>query len=732
MGEGDSPSRKVLKGVLERILFCNEDTGYAVARLSVDGRFDPVTITGTLATLNRGQQIRCTGAWTTHPRFGQQFKVDSFEIIMPGTREGIIKYLSSGAIKGIGPSLAKRLVDRFGTETLEVIGQTPQRLQEVSGIGESRVAMIQKAWGRQRGIQDIMVFLRGHGLGPVHSAKVFRHYGKDAIRLVKENPYRLSDEIFGIGFKTADRIALNLGVPPDSPFRIRAALIFLLGAAADEGHLCLPERELIIRTCGFLEVDPVLVEEQVAALCTEDRLVKEEKEGPIAPEEAAPPSMIFIRGLRDAEEGVRFFLARLMDHAKWTVPINIPKAIEWSEREAGIALEAVQREAVEASLREPVLIITGGPGVGKTTIVRCIAKIFAIKKFKLSLAAPTGRAAKRLSEATGFKASTIHRLLRFSPKTFTFERDEDNPLPCDVLIVDESSMIDVPLMDKLARAIRPAARLILVGDVDQLPSVGPGVLLRSLIQCGRFPVVRLTRLFRQEEGSGITVAAHAVNAGRLPRFTPAGEEGETYFIESADPEEVAKQIVEMVRDRIPERFGLDPMTDVQVLAPMHKGAAGTENLNRLLQEALNPEGDEMTRFGRTLRVGDKVMQIRNNYNLNVFNGDIGFIRSINREKGAVTVRVDDRDVVYDSDDLDELVHAYCVTVHKSQGSEFPAVVVPLLTQHYIMLRRNLLYTGITRARRLLVVLGSKRALQIAVSNSQTSMRYSLLEQRLRR
>lgn len=729
MEDASHPGPEKIEGVLERIIYRNEENGYGVARFKVKGRKDPISITGTLAAVCAGESLILFGSWTHHPRFGKQFQVDGFENVRPSTGRGIIKYLSSGLIKGIGPKIAEKLVDHFGEETLNVIDDDPAKLLEVPGIGEGRLREIARAWTMQKGIREVMVFLQGYGLGPGYSAKIYRHYGQEAIRLVKENPYRLSEDIFGIGFKTADRMALNLGVQKDSPYRIRAALGHLLEQAAGEGHLCLPYPMLVRRSQEFLDSDERLIGEQVDALARDGRLVIESRRGVIPPGEEEDGRLVYARPLLDAERTVYEYLKALKLHPKREVSIHIPRAVEWAEKDAKIYLEASQREAVTAALSEPVLVITGGPGVGKTTIVRCIARIFSQKNLKLALAAPTGRAARRLKEATGFEASTIHRLLRFNPQTFQFEHDENFPLPCDVLIVDESSMIDVPLMEKLVRAVRPDARLILVGDADQLPSVGPGELLSSLIQCGKFRVVRLTKLFRQEEGGGITLAAHAINAGGIPEFTPPGGEGEIFFIDKPDPEEAARQVVDLVRDRIPSRFGLDPLSDIQVLAPMHKGAAGTESLNRLLQEALNPEGEEVTRYNRTYRVGDKVMQIRNNYTLNVFNGEIGFVDHIDAEEGLLRILMDDRTVEYRFENLDELVHAYCVSVHKSQGSEFPAVVLPLLTQHFILLRRNLLYTGVTRARKLLVLLGAQRALHIAVSNDQTSLRYSLLKER---
>ncbi len=736
MGDVLFPSREKIQGELDHIIFQNEENGYTVALFKAEGRSGTVRVTGELAGVSPGETLLLKGAWVRHPRFGLQFKADEFEIIYPATRKGIIKYLSSGFVKGIGPKLSVVLVNKFGSDTLEVIGKTPEKLLEVSGIGKKRIAMIEKAWAKHAGIRDAIVFFRGYGLGASHTMKVLKRYGNDAVSVVKKNPYRLTDEIFGIGFKTADSIALNLGVEKSSPFRIRAALEYLMNEASSEGHMCLPYPDVLKMAGEVLGLDAQPIVEEIESLGQGGPIVIEEKvesPGELSAGESGAQRMrmVFARYLRDAEVTVHTCLRRLKHHAKWSVPIDVERAVNWAEQRTGLELEASQRDAVAAALKEPVLIITGGPGVGKTTIINCITKILLRKKYDIALAAPTGRAAKRLSESTGLRASTIHRLLGFNPHSYSFEHDEKNPLTCNVLVVDESSMVDTVLMEKLVRALDPTARLILVGDVDQLPSVGPGELLRSLIECGKFAKKRLTKLFRQDEGGGITLAAHEVNSGGIPRFTAPGEDGEIFFVDEPEPERAAMRVVELVGDRIPDRFGIDPMTGIQVLTPMHKGAAGTENLNSMLQEAMNPAGSEVSRFGRTYRAGDKVMQIRNNYTLDVFNGDIGFVHAIDSENKLLRVRMDERVVEYGFDDLDELQHAYCVTVHKSQGSEFPAVVIPLLTQHYIMLRRNLIYTGITRARKLLVIVGSQKAVRLAVANTQTGVRHSLLEERLR-
>ena len=567
--------------------------------------------------------------------------------------------------------------------------------------------------------------------------KIHARYGKETVRLIKENPYRLCSEVFGIGFKTADRIARELGVGESSAYRIEAALSHLLELATAEGHLCLPRQELISRVSEVIEADRSLLDDRISKMCGRGVLFEEEGRIPsISEGKSETLPMIFLSPFRDAEINVFKRLEAIETFQGSNVSINGPAALDWAEKGSGLDLDTSQRDAVLAALGEPVLIITGGPGVGKTTIIRLIARIFNRKGVRIMLAAPTGRAAKRLSEAAGFPASTIHRMLKFRPRKYSFEHNRSNPLPCDMLVVDECSMIDVPIAEKLLMAVPDGARLLLVGDSDQLPSVGPGDFLRALIESKRFPVKRLTKLFRQKEEGGIITAAHAVNAGRYPRFTPGGAEGEVFFVEQPDAEKAARMVVRLVSERIPKRFGLDPVRDVQVITPMHKGAVGTERLNAGLRDVLNPGRSGPTGRGGApagpgpFREGDKVMQIRNNYELEVFNGDIGFAESIDKEEGTMTVLMQGRAVEYDSGQAGELVHAYCVSIHKSQGCEFPAVVMPLLTQHFLLLKRNLVYTGITRARKLLVIVGSPRALRIAVANDTVSERYSLLRSRL--
>jgi len=722
---------ETIEGVLEKIVYRNDENGYTVARLIVDDSDRPITVTGNLFSISPGESLRCTGKWVAHAKFGRQFNVDIFEVTAPSTREGIVKYLSSGLVKGIGPKLAQRMVELFGKDTLRIIEEEPQRLGEVDGIGAGRIRDISAAWGAHQDIQEIIVFLRSYGVGQALAARIYKHYGKETVGLIRENPYRLCEEVIGIGFKTADRIAANLGVEKDSPFRIGAVIAHLLDQAAGEGHLCVPWPELVTRAAEATGCAPEMVDEQIAAKIDNRSLAVKERYVAAFLDEGQDRRMVYVRHLADAEATIAERLRTLEQSAKKEGAFQDQKALQWAEKANNIDLDDAQRAAILAALREPVLIITGGPGVGKTTIIRLITQILRGRQFRCALGAPTGRAAKRIAESTGSEASTIHRLLKFNPRTYSFDHNRSNPLPCDYVILDECSMIDVPLAARLLEAIPDSARVLFVGDADQLPSVGPGNFLRDLITSGRFRVKALTRLFRQKAEGGIITAAHAVNRGEIPRFSRAGAPGEIFFIEQPDAEAAAAMVVRLVTERIPARFGLDPVRDIQVLTPMHKGPAGTERLNVALRQALNPGEGGIVRQGAVYRGGDKVMQTRNNYDLGVFNGDMGSIESIDAEAGRIAVRVDERLIDFDSEHLDELVHSYCVSIHKSQGCEFPAVVLPLLTQHFLLLKRNLLYTGITRARKLLVLVGTQKALRIAVGNDTISERYSLLEQRLK-
>ncbi len=724
------PQSETITGTLERIIYSNEENHYTVALLQPENRREPVTIVGNLASVQCGEILKLTGHWTTHKQFGPQFHVEKYESVLPATVTGIKKYLGSGLIKGIGPKFAERIVAHFGGKTLEVIDQYSARLREVDGIGEERARRIKLAWNEQKAIRDIMIFLQSYGISSSQAAKIYQHYGSDAMQVVKANPYQLARDIHGIGFKTADAIAAHMGVPADSPRRLRAGILHTLQELMDDGHTCCPQEELCRHAAEQLSVPDDKIKAEVHALAaTHDVAVEDE--------------LVFLSGLHRAENDLAMRLKWLVQTPLGLPDIKLDRALEWFEQQNNIALAPAQRDAIKAALTSKLTVITGGPGVGKTTITRGIVEILRAKKCRVLLASPTGRAAKRLSESTGATAQTIHRLLKYDATTHGFVHNERKPLDGHLLIVDEASMLDVPLAHQLMKAVPATASLVLVGDIDQLPSVGPGNVLRDIIESGVGRTVRLTEIFRQDKASHIVLNAHRVNSGLMPdatRDSVAGSPAQDfYFIEQDEPEKALETIIALVTDRIPKRFNLDPFDDIQVLTPMHRGVCGVENINRQLQGALNPVGakfslrlneQQVERYGRVYRVRDKLMQIRNNYDKDVFNGDLGRLRAINAEDQTLTVMMDDRPVVYDFTDLDELLPAYCISIHKSQGSEYPAVIVPILTQHYVLLQRNLLYTAITRARKLVVLIGSKKALSIAVRNDKTAARYTRLKQRL--
>ncbi len=717
-----------LEGVLERVVFANEENAWSVVRLAVPGRRDPVTAVGNLLGVQPGENLRLTGAWIQDPKYGRQFKVSSYQTVAPATRTGIEKYLSSGLIRGIGKGLAGRLVQAFGLETLEVIENQPERLREVEGIGPQRSAAIQRAWVEQRDIKDVMVFLQSHGVSTSFAIKVYKTYGAQAVHVVRENPYRLAIDIYGIGFKTADTIAASLGISPTAPQRIEAGTLHLLGEAADRGHVFLPRQQLQEDAGKLLGAEVWRVDQATAALAESGQVVVETS--PAAPADPAEAA-ISLKPLHTAESGIAARIRALLVQPPLPLEIDLDRALEWFEKQEQISLAAEQRQAIRAGLTRKVLVITGGPGTGKTTLVQGIVRILEKKGQKILLAAPTGRAAKRLAEATEGEAATIHRLLEFNAQTRAFDRNRERPLSCDLLIVDEASMLDTVLAYHLLRAVPDAGRLILVGDVDQLPSVGPGSVLADLIRSDAVEVVRLTEIFRQAQRSLIVVNAHRVNQGHMPVLESVDSDGDFFFFERRTPEEIVETVCQLVAKRIPAGFKLDPVEQIQVLTPRNRGPLGTETLNARLRDLLNPEGAAVTRGGQTLRVGDKVMQVRNNYDLEVFNGDIGRVAAIDEEEHLVRVAMDNRQVVYDFGSLDELVLSYACTIHKSQGSEYPCVVIPLHTTHYLMLQRNLLYTAITRARRLAILVGEERALRIAVGNRRVKTRFTRLAERLR-
>ncbi|HEY65752.1 MAG TPA: ATP-dependent RecD-like DNA helicase [Caldilineae bacterium] len=744
-----------LTGVIERITYHNEESGYTVAQLTPEGKNYTVTVVGNMLGVHVGESVRVTGQWVLHPQYGRQFKAESVRTVLPATVEGIRKYLGSGLIKGIGPITAERIVRHFGLETLDVIEEDPERLLEVPGVGPKRVAMIQRAWEEQRQIKEVMLFLQANGVSTSLAVKIYKTYGDSAIAVVRNDPYRLARDIHGIGFITADKIARNLGIAPDDPGRAAAGVAYVLSQKADEGHVYVPRQELVAEAARLLEIDEVRVNQAIEALALDEQVHVESLQDlrtPVqADPDARPPQVVresepiwaseeqavYLTPFYYGEIGVVGRLKRLIeasvDRLSPFLSFDWTAAFEAIQRQTGLALAPAQRQAVQTALTQRVAVLTGGPGTGKTTTVQTVIRMLEAVGRSYVLASPTGRAAKRLTEATGREAKTVHRLLGFKPgEGMSFQHDEENPLDVDMVIVDEASMLDLLLTNHLLKAIPPGAHLLLVGDVDQLPSVGAGNVLRDIIASDVVAVVRLETIFRQEEGSYIIVNAHRINQGQMP-ILDNRKARDFFLFRTDDPERAAELVVELVQTRIPRRFGLSP-SDIQVLSPMHRGEAGVGNLNLLLQEAINPPSErkpERRVGGRVFRLGDRVMQVRNNYDKEVYNGDLGHIVAMDLEDQTLVVDFDGRRVMYDFLELDELVHAYAISVHKAQGSEFPAVVVPVLTQHYVMLQRNLLYTAVTRARQLVVLVGTPRAIAIAVRNDRVAQRYSALAERLR-
>jgi len=722
--------RVFLQGQIERITYANDENGYTVAKVKVDGRRDLVTVVGNLMAPTPGEIIRIDGEWTNHPRYGEQFKIVHYKSLVPASVYGIEKYLGSGLIKGIGPIMAKRIVERFGKKTLDVIEAEIEKLAEVDGIGEKRIGMIRKAWEDQKEIREVMIFLQTHGVGSGYATKIFKQYGNRSIGVVKENPYRLATDIFGIGFLTADHIAERLGFAKDSELRAEAGILYVLQQLADEGHVYYPYEPLVKRCQEILGVDREVILKALAAIAVDKMIVIEDLKEDIEDFREAGKA-VYLAKFHLSETSIATRLKTLINSPKSIRKIDSEKAIEWVQRQLVITLARKQVEAIRCAGENKVMVITGGPGTGKTTIINAILKIFSRLGVKIMLAAPTGRAAKRMSEATGHEAKTIHRMLEYSIQKGGFQKNELNPLNCDLIIIDEASMIDTILMHHLLKAIPPGATFILVGDVNQLPPVGAGNVLKDIIASGEMQVVELNEIFRQARESLIIVNAHKINNGLLPSFKSSGQKPDDfYFIEQEDPEEVLRIILELTKERIPRRFGFDPVDDIQVLTPMHKGVVGAGNLNAELQKALNPVEDGVMRNNQYFRINDKVMQVKNNYDKEVFNGDIGRITNIDPVDQVVTISFDGRATAYDYTDLDEIVLAYAVSVHKSQGSEYPAVVIPILTQHYILLQRNLVYTAVTRARDLVVMVGTMKALAIGVNNDKTQKRYTGLRHRL--
>ncbi len=710
---------EALAGLVERVTYHNDATGFCVLRIKARGQRDLITVVGHAASIGAGEWVQMSGSWVNDRTHGQQFKAAFLKASPPTTLEGIEKYLGSGMIRGIGPVYAKKLVRAFGEAVFELIEQEPARLHEVTGIGPKRAQRIVAGWADQKVIREIMLFLHAHGVGTSRAVRIFKTYGQDAVQVISENPYRLARDIRGIGFLTADKVAEQLGIAKAAMIRVRAGVSYALSEAMDEGHCGLPTDELIDRTASLIEVPPVLIDTALAL---------ELEDGAVVTDTVQGRRCVFLAGLYRAEQVIAARLYALASGPPPWPAIDAAKAIPWVESRTGLALAESQRQALDLAVVSKVLVITGGPGVGKTTLVNAILKVLRAKGIAVALCAPTGRAAKRLGESTGLEARTIHRLLETDPKTGSFKRSEQHPLTCDLLVVDEASMVDVPLMRSLLQALPDTAALLIVGDVDQLPSVGPGQVLADIIGSGVVPVVRLTEVFRQAAQSQIIVNAHRVNQGQMPDLA-AHAGSDFFFVDATEPEEGARKVLSVVRERIPARFGLDPVRDVQVLCPMNRGGLGARALNLALQQALNPPGEQrVDRFGWTFCPGDKVMQVVNNYDRDVFNGDLGMITRVDIEEGELSVSFEGREVSYGFGELDELVLAYATTIHKAQGSEYPAVVIPLSTQHYPMLARNLLYTGLTRGKRVVVLVGQRRALAIAVRNQGGRRRWSRLRE----
>ncbi len=713
------PPTEALAGLVERVTYHNSENGFCVLRVKARGHRDLVTVVGHAASIAAGEWVQLSGSWVNDRAHGLQFRAGFLKATQPTTVEGIGKYLGSGMIRGIGPVYARKLVRAFGAAVFDLIEAEPDRLREVTGIGPKRAARIVAGWAEQKVIREIMLFLHANEVGTSRAVRIYKTYGANAVEVITENPYRLARDIRGIGFRTADIVAGKLGIVPTAMIRVRAGISFALAEATGEGHCGLPVGDLTALAGKLLEVPPELIE---------TALTLELEAGEVVADTLEEERCVFLAGLYRAEQGIAERLGRLAAGRQPWPAIDADKAIPWVEGRTGLSLAGSQRQALRLALASKVLVVTGGPGVGKTTLVNSVLKVIRAKGIEVALCAPTGRAAKRLTESTGLEARTIHRLLESDPKTGGFKRDETNPLSCELLVVDETSTVDVPLMRALLRALPDEAALLLVGDVDQLPSVGPGQVLADIIGSGAVPVVRLTEVFRQAAESQVVVNAHRINRGQLPELKAAAG-SDFFFVEAEEPEDGVRKLLAMVRERIPARFGLDPVRDVQVLCPMNRGGLGARALNIELQQALNPPGElRVERFGWTFGPGDKVMQVANSYDREVFNGDLGVITGMDMDEGELTVSFDGREVTYGFGELDELVLAYATTIHKAQGSEYPAVVIPLTTQHYAMLARNLLYTGVTRGKKLVVLVGQRRALVIAVRNGGARRRWSKLRE----
>ena len=726
-----------IRGVVERITYQNPENGYTVLKCAVKSYKELVTVIGSLLDVNVGSVLLIYGNWKVDSRYGRQFAAESWEETLPATVFGIEKYLGSGLIKGVGPKYAKKIVAQFGTETLEVIETDISRLQEVDGIGKKRIKMIRDSWERQKEIKNVMLFLQDHGVSTSFAAKIYRQYGNESLEKMKENPFQMADDIWGIGFKTADGIAQKLGFAKEAYVRLRSGIMYTLSNLADEGHVFAYQEQLIAKAAELLEA------EESSIVMTLDQMIMDKDlicETVDYNTDQAEMKAIYLPAFYYAEAGVAGKLKRLaqapaadrlwhalMDARQKTGNESLSIDVSKIQEKVHMEYDEIQADAIRKAAVSKVMVLTGGPGTGKTTTTQGIIAAYRSFGLKILLAAPTGRAAKRMTEATGLEAKTIHRLLECKPPE-GYQKNEDNPLEGDVLIIDECSMIDMILMNALLKAIPEGMRLILVGDIDQLPSVGAGNVLRDIIDSGVFPVVRLTRIFRQAQSSRIIMNAHAINEGKFPDISN-GKNTDFFYIEKEDPEEAVQEIVRLVKNNLP-RYYKTPWNHIQVLTPMQKGIVGAANLNLALQEALNPQGDGLRRGGYLFRAGDKVMQIRNNYEKEIFNGDIGTVESVDLQERMLKVNFDQHIIEYEASELDELVHAYATTIHKAQGSEYPIVVMPVLMNHYVMLQRNLIYTGITRAKKVLVIVGTRKALSYAVRNVTVTKRNTFLKERL--
>ena len=789
---------ETLQGILERIVYESHDTGYTVGRFSARDHAELLTVVGNLASVNPGESLLLQGTWVDNARYGRQFQIEKYETVLPANVVGLRKYLGSGLIKGIGPKMAALIVRKFGMDTMDIIEHEPDKLASVPGIGRKRVEIIKEAWEAQREIKNVMIFLQSHDVSTTHAAKIYKTYGNDAIPIVTENPYQLADDIYGIGFVTADTIAQKLGMDKDAPQRVEAGIKYVLSQKADEGHVFQHCSELVEACQTMLEQELPAIEQGIHALVKKEEIinpdftdltssdaqvaigetlddydisnqqsavsdqneVSDAHQTPLSesrqPMVSDSHSAIYLAPFYYAELGVANQFSRLLarqEQSPVPLPPNTTLLLTQLENEMDLHFAPQQREAILTAMTARAMILTGGPGTGKTTTTVGMIRLFEAQGKHITLTAPTGRAAKRLSETTGGEAKTIHRLLEFSPQINNFKRNRQNPLDTDVVIVDETSMVDLVLMNRLMQAIRPSTTVILIGDTDQLPSVGAGNVLKSLIDSQKIPVIELTEIFRQAQQSMIVTNAHRINKGDYPELT-GNTDRNFFFIEQEDPEAITELICSLIADRLPQHYDYHPIDDIQLLCPMRRGTLGTENLNKRLQEVLNAGYTapathplEKARFGAHpykqtsrfgdqsatvggFRVGDKVMQIRNNYDYDVFNGDIGRVVAIERLDKKVHIQYPDKQVAYDTADLGELVLAYATTIHKAQGSEYPAVVIPLHTQHYLMLQRNLLYTGITRAKERVVIVGTKKALGICIRNNQVMQRNSYLAERL--